>query len=98
MLGSAHEGEILAAARAAERIRHDAGMSWREILDPAPSSAAEWADEVKDDPVGFCLARAQRLTDWERNFLSSIQRQRYRLSDKQCRVLRTLVAKVWGSP
>jgi hypothetical protein len=32
MLGSAHAGEIINAARAAERLRHDAGLTWHDIL------------------------------------------------------------------
>jgi hypothetical protein len=69
-------------------------MSWREILEPAPPAA-----EAEADPIGFCLGRADLLNEWERRFLRSIQRQRYRqLSDKQIRILRKLVGKCWGSP
>ncbi|HUI18096.1 MAG TPA: hypothetical protein VL244_10550 [Alphaproteobacteria bacterium] len=40
MLGSAHDGEILAAARAAEAERKRLGATWRQLLS-VPSSAAQ---------------------------------------------------------
>ena len=40
MLGSAHDGEILAAARAAEAERRRLGATWRQLLS-VPSSAAQ---------------------------------------------------------
>jgi hypothetical protein len=97
LLGSAHDGEALAAARTAERMRRDAGATWREIVEPA-TPAAEWADEVEADPTGFCLDRSELLTDWERHFLFSVRRQSYPLTTKQIRVLRRIVGKCWGSP
>jgi hypothetical protein len=98
LLGSAHDGEIAAAGRAAHRLIRDAGLSWPEVLEPAPPPAAAWADEVEADPVGFCLDRAALLTDWERAFLASVRRQRYPLTTKQIRIVRKLVGKCWGAP
>ena len=44
MLGSAHEGEILAAARAAEAERKRLGATWRQLLSvPSPASHARAA-------------------------------------------------------
>jgi hypothetical protein len=40
MLGSAHDGEVVAAARQAERLRQDAGLIWRDIVGPAASPPA----------------------------------------------------------
>ena len=37
MIGSAHDGEALAAARKADGIVKSAGMTWLEVLDGAPS-------------------------------------------------------------
>src|SRR6266851_9188673 len=36
LLGSPHGGEALAAARAAERLLRGAGVSWADVLQPAP--------------------------------------------------------------
>ena len=38
MLGSAHDGEIIAAARQAERLRADAGLTWTDIVIPRLSA------------------------------------------------------------
>jgi hypothetical protein len=99
MLGSAHDGEALAAARAAERLRRDAGLSWAEIIEPTPppDAATEAEDQIENDPIGFCLGRAGSLTEWERRFLLSIRRQHYPLTGKQCRVLRRIIGKCWGA-
>ena len=35
MMGSSHDGEVLAAARAAEQLRSSAGLMWSDILRPA---------------------------------------------------------------
>jgi hypothetical protein len=98
LLGSNHDGEALAAARMAERMRRDAGLTWPEIVEPAPPPAAEWADEVEADPIAFCFGRSEALTHWEIDFLRSIRRQSYPLTGKQTRVLRRLVAKCWAAP
>ncbi len=44
MLGSAHDGEILAAAKAAEAERKRLGATWRQLLSvPSPASHARAA-------------------------------------------------------
>jgi hypothetical protein len=91
LLGSRYDGEIAAAGRAAHRLIRDAGLTWPEILFE-PAAAAE------ADPIGFCLASPERLTEWERRFLASIRRQRYPLTPKQLAVLRRLAGKCWGTP
>ena len=40
LLGSEHDGEVVAAARLAERLRRSAGVSWSEMLQPAPRASA----------------------------------------------------------
>jgi hypothetical protein len=95
MLGSRHDGEALAAARMAEHLRRAAGLTWPQIVKPALPAPAQGEEEVEADPVGFYLARSERLTDWECRFVASIRRQSYPLTPKQCRVLRRLVAKCW---
>jgi hypothetical protein len=89
MLGSDHDGEVINAARAADRLVRDAGLRWPDIAMPAPPR-----DRGDNDPVGFCLARPGVLTDWEERFLRSIARQPYRLTPKQCAVLGGIVSKV----
>lgn len=70
MLGSSHDGEILAAARAAEKYRREAGITWFQIL-----SASEDGDEDDDEAkqmIDFIVKHAKILTEWERKFMISI--------------------------
>jgi hypothetical protein len=99
-LGSSFDPEVLVAARTAERIRRQAGLNWREILDepalPIPAPAAE--HDVAADPVGFCLGHVELLNDWERGFLASLRRPRDPLTEKQRRKFRCIIAKCWAAP
>jgi hypothetical protein len=53
------------------------------------------ADDDDDDNVlHACRGRLNLLTPWERNFISSVSRQRYPLTVKQRRVLDRLLCKM----
>jgi len=90
MLGSDHDGEVINAARAADRLVRDSGLRWPDIAmaGPAPAPRGD------NDPISFCLSRSAVLTDWEQRFLRSLGQQRYRLTAKQCAVLGGIVSKV----
>jgi hypothetical protein len=92
MLGSEHDGEVLAAARAAERLRAQAGATWAELLGAA---VARQRDQVPGwrAMVAACLAHRELLTDWERQFVSDLRRQA-RLSRKQLAILSRIAAGV----
>src|SRR5437868_14336476 len=96
MLGSAHNGEVVAAARQAERLRADAGLTWREIVFAAlPSPSPQRCGAMTlGQAIQFVLDREDALTAWESDFARSIQRARYRLSSKQIELLQRLVEKV----
>jgi hypothetical protein len=49
MLGSAHDGEIVDAARLAVRMLKEAGLTWPELLDGGQERVAV---EAARDPVG----------------------------------------------
>jgi hypothetical protein len=72
LMGSRHDGEVIAAARQAERIRRDAGMTWGQILTPAPIVVDDH-DAANDD----------LLTPWEQDFLCSLRHQKYPPTPKQ---------------
>jgi hypothetical protein len=92
MLGSDYDGEVLNAARAADRLVRDAGLRWPDIAMPAPPPPRGY----RFDPIRFCLAQPAALSDWEERFLRSIERQPYRLTPKQLGVLERIVEKVAG--
>jgi hypothetical protein len=92
LLGSDHDGEVINAARAADRLVRDSGLRWPDIAMPAPPPPRGY----RFDPIRFCLAQPPALTDWEERFLHSIKRQSYRLTPKQFGVLERIVQKVAG--
>ena len=95
MLGSAHDGEALAAARRAERLRAEAGVTWLDILMPVlPPPRPQPYGPTVANTIDFVLDNDQELTDWEAAFVRSIRRQRSPLSPKQIAILDLLVEKV----
>jgi hypothetical protein len=92
MMGSVHDGEVVAAARQAERLRSDAGLTWRDIVLPALPAPGPQPATVAD-AIAFLLQYADALTDWEHDFVRSVAAQRYPFSAKQMEVLRRLVDK-----
>jgi hypothetical protein len=96
MLGSSHDGEALAAARQAERLRAEAGLSWGEILLPRLPAPRRQHHHVETfaDVIEFVLDFEETLTPWERDFAQSLRRQRSPLSPKQIGILERLVEKV----
>ena len=66
-------------------------MTWVVVDVPQLAPAAGDDD---DNVLHACRGRLNLLTPWERNFISSVSRQRYPLTVKQRRVLRRLIDKV----
>jgi hypothetical protein len=99
MMGSSHDGEALAAARLAERLRAAAGMTWAEIVKSKSSSlrsrsSLDWPKSTAQ-AIEFCIERVALLSTWDRNFLKSIARRSPRhLSEKQLGVLARMVRTV----
>jgi hypothetical protein len=94
MMGSQHDGEALAAARQAERLRAEAGLTWAEIVIPRlPAPPQRQSVGTVADAIAFLLARRSALTQWEVGFVESVWGARYSLSSKQIEVLHRLVEK-----
>jgi hypothetical protein len=97
LFGSDHDGEALAAARQAEKIRKKLGLTWDELLapspypqvaDPPPEELADWRWACH-----FCLERYHSLTSWKLDFVAIIARYQKPPSAKQLRILQRLVAR-----
>jgi hypothetical protein len=103
MLGSAHEGEVVAAARQAERLRHEARATWVDILAPAAgvqrsATPATRPPETVEAALALCADHLPRLTPWEQKFVRSVTSRPGRpLSEKQCAVLRGIVDTILPS-
>ena len=94
MLGSRHDGEVV-AARTAERMRLAAGATWKELIapTPAPLKLSKKVRGARRD-IEKCLRFEDHLSPWEIGFLKSLQRQQFALSDKQRGVVAGIVAKL----
>jgi hypothetical protein len=86
MLGSAHDGEVLNAARLADQFVRQLGMTWADVILMPP---AEWEAMAK-------LARehAHLLTPRERDFITNVARLRRPPSDRQLRWLEDIYDRV----
>src|SRR4051794_19698248 len=103
LFGSDHDGEALAAARQAEKIRQKVGLTWEELLvpsirqrakDPPPEELADWRWACH-----FCLERSQWLRRWELEFVATVARYTKPPSAKQLTILQRFVAsRVVPSP
>lgn len=83
MLGSAHDGEVVAAGRLAEQIRAASGLSWSELLAGDQSKNFDVAPAAQTTPrrpdlaqsrrmVRECLHYVEQLTDIDRSFVEGI--------------------------
>jgi hypothetical protein len=97
LLGSDHDGEALAAARQAEKLRKKVGLTWDELLvpsprprsrDPPPEDLTDWRWACH-----FCLEHYHSLTSWELDFVATVARYTKPPSAKQRIILRRLVAR-----
>lgn len=84
------EGVIVASALAAKRILAAHGLRWRDIL---PEILPEPDDTGWRDTIDRCIGHANRLSDWEIQFLLSL-RAFASISPKQQRRLDIIASKV----
>ena len=97
LFGSDYDGEALAAARQAEKIRKKLGLTWEELLvpptrqrskDPPPEDLTDWRLACH-----FCLEHYWLLTSWEQDFVATVARYTKPPSAKQLIILQRLVAR-----
>jgi hypothetical protein len=84
LFSSEHAGERASAAAKADAIIRQHGLTWPDVIRPAP------AHEVK---LRICVESDAPFNDWERGFLRGIAGQP-KLSEKQQAALDRLYAKV----
>jgi hypothetical protein len=104
MLGSDHDGEVVNAGRAADRLLRASGLTWFDVL-PAPSIAISPTPSRNRTPgrdrdddwrrlASFCLDRAHQLSPRERGFVWSMWRWRRQPTEKQTQWLRDIAARL----
>jgi len=90
-LESPFDGERAAAGLLASQMIRRAGLTWPDVLAPMPAmrpKAEDWCATVS-----ACRARQDRLTEWERAFLSELLTYRRRPSGKQLGILAGIAAR-----
>lgn len=100
MVGSDHGGEALNAARLANRLVRDAGITWPVLLTPVHRAPPTF-DVLHNWPkrwraaVHLCQTAPQtRLTPFERQFCANLARYKHKPSSPQLDVLATIVSNV----
>ena len=88
LLGSDHDGEIVAAGRKAHQFIRCLGLTWADVIFCPPES---WWDMATD-----CTRQAQRLNDRERDFIRNIARLRRPPTDKQLAWLQSIYERLHG--
>jgi len=92
MIGSDHDGEVVAAARKAHQLVKARGASWPEVLGIEARPLAPEADHLVE--ARNLLQRGKGiLTRWEHGFLVGVMACRT-LAPKQAESLATIRAKV----
>lgn len=106
MFGSDFDGEVLNAARAAQKLVKSKGETWETILSATTHSQTndhqprrqkeshrEYTGAAHASEVDACMRRANFCTSWEREFLVSIK-DRWSLSEKQRSILDRIKEKL----
>jgi hypothetical protein len=87
-LASDHDGEVVATARAIERVLKAAGRDWHDLANAIQPIATDWRSLAR-----FCASNQQSLSDREVNFIVSISRLHW-LTEKQEKWLRDIAARL----
>jgi hypothetical protein len=86
MLSSTHAGEVVAAARAIDRVLKSNRLDWHDLAQALclpPPAVQPCDDRDWHDLLAFCAARMSRLSSRECEFLRSIAKWRGDLTDRQ---------------
>jgi hypothetical protein len=80
LLSSNHDGEVIAAARAIDRVLKSSRLDWHDLAQaiclPLPAVLHPCDDRDWRDLLAFCASRMNSLSSREREFLRSIARWR----------------------
>jgi hypothetical protein len=97
MFGSRHDGERAAAAAKADTFVRKRGLTWPDVLIPAPkahSKKKRWREpKTTERKLALLCRNLDELTDWEQKFVIGV-RGFARLSTKQLATIDCLVEKL----
>jgi len=92
--GSNFDGERSAAAKLADQLVREAGLTWPDVIgEPRPPRRRVWREPSDvSSAVDMCLAFPEPLTEWERGFAVSVA-SRARFAAKQKAVMARIIDK-----
>lgn len=91
MLGSAHDGEVLAAARAAQEALGEIGMTWEELI-------AGDTDSSHRPPNGHQTHRARQPANWQAFALRLVTTHTNELTEWEYGFTNSFIVKGWARP
>jgi hypothetical protein len=96
-LGSNHDGEVVATARAIERVLRGVGHDWHDLVKGLhlPVAQSDACSDWRDD-LAYCAENMDCFDDHERDFLRSMAHWRGQPSPKQRDWLAALADRVRG--
>jgi hypothetical protein len=96
-LASNYDGEVVATARAIERLLKSAGQDWHDLvvaicpqLGLVPNT--DWRRDVR-----FCASNAKRLSERELDFITTLAQWRRDPTEKQLKWLNDIADRLRGS-
>jgi hypothetical protein len=102
MLSASNDGEVLAAARAIDRVLENEHRDWHDLVrpicatpapyDPQPNS--HYSDRHWRSAAEFCAANSALMNEWEQGFVSSILKWRRSPTQKQLDCLESIRQRV----
>jgi hypothetical protein len=100
LLASDRDGEVVAAARAIDRVLKSCRLDWHDLAEAIclPLPAVQPCDD-RDwrDLLAFAASRMSRLNDREKEFLRSIAKRRGDLTERHRDWLESIAAKLRGT-
>jgi hypothetical protein len=90
LLASNHDGEVVATARAIERLLKASGCDWHDLAATiCPPDDPDWRRDLR-----YCASNSARMQQRERDFVATLVGWRGGPTDKQLRWLRSIAARL----
>jgi hypothetical protein len=90
LLSSSHDGEVVAAARAIDRVLKSNGRDWHDLAQAlCPPDRSDWQRMAH-----YCHRRRHQLGSWEAEFIRSMLHWPREPSEKQQDLLASIFARL----
>jgi hypothetical protein len=93
-LGSNHDGEVIATARAIQRVLRGAGRDWHDLAAVVSPPTANVSGDDWRAMARFCVDRGDSLSDREWHFITTLAQYRSAPTHKQMQWLQDIAARL----